>query len=76
MFCIQYKTAGHPARYFNPGKELQNTIKTAYLLPETYRRDFENASKTNPTMHIIDVNVSPIVEIMYPHGVQKNKIKW
>lgn len=76
MFCLQFKEKGKPPRYFHPSKGLQKTIKTAWMLPETHRKEFENAAKNNPTWHIITIPVSAIAETMYMNGVQKNKIKW
>lgn len=71
MFVVYYKSKKGPIRYFHPEKGLQKTIKTVWVLPESVRKDFEKMGLKTKT-----VNVSPVAEIMYPNGVQKNKIQW
>lgn len=76
MFVVYYQDGSHARRYFHPNKYLQKTIKTAFALPERFRKEFEKACINNPTMHLLTVSVSPAAEMMYPNGVQKNKIEW
>ena len=71
MFVVYYQNKNKPKRYFNPGKGLQKTIKTAWALPDSVRKQFEDAG-----MKCQQINASAIAEIMYPNGVQYNKIAW
>lgn len=71
MFAVYYKAQGKPIRYYHPTKGLQKTIKTAWAFPESVRQDAERKGLNTRT-----VPASPVAEVMYPNGVQRNQIRW
>lgn len=70
MFVIYYKAPHRPIRYFHPNG-LQKTIKTAWALPERFREQAHQLGLKTKT-----ISASSTAEMMYPNGVQKNKMKW
>lgn len=76
MFVVYWKKERHPVRYFHPENGLQKTVKTAWALPETARAAFEELCQRNKYMQLRTVPASAVAELMYPSGVQFNKIRW
>lgn len=70
MFVIYYKEPHKPIRYFHPDG-LQKTIKTAWALPERFRPEAQARGLKTKTIPANDM-----ADLMYPNGVQKNKIRW
>ena len=70
MFVFYYKSPHRPVRYFHPAG-LQKTIKTAWALPERFRPEAEARGLKTKT-----IAASTAAEMLYPNGVQKNKIRW
>lgn len=69
MFVVYYKNEGKPKRYYAPKKGLQKTIKTAWDLPDVLRPMFEAKG-----LKCQSISASPVAEVMYPNGVQYNRI--